>query len=131
MVEMDWGNVPERCNRGYRFHRLLRPFAGTPAPLTGLDMHPPCQPTANITLIQPIKPFIAIIPASPATPAACQPCPTAFSTATPRPWPKALLGKVIRHRVGDLWLAARIIETEAYYLRRKRQPRLARLHRKA
>ncbi|MES2819602.1 MAG: DNA-3-methyladenine glycosylase [Pseudomonadota bacterium] len=26
-----------------------------------------------------------------------------------------LLGKVIRHRVGDLWLAARIIETEAYY----------------
>lgn len=29
---------------------------------------------------------------------------------------KALLGKVIRHRHGDLWLAARIIETEAYYL---------------
>ena len=29
---------------------------------------------------------------------------------------KALLGKVIRHRQGDLWLAARIIETEAYYL---------------
>ncbi|UVE18463.1 DNA-3-methyladenine glycosylase [Pseudomonas sp. LS44] len=28
---------------------------------------------------------------------------------------RALLGKVIRHRVGDLWLAARIIETEAYY----------------
>ncbi|WP_312932782.1 DNA-3-methyladenine glycosylase [Pseudomonas sp.] len=27
-----------------------------------------------------------------------------------------LLGKVIRHRQGDLWLAARIIETEAYYL---------------
>lgn len=27
----------------------------------------------------------------------------------------ALLGKVIRHRVGDLWLSARIIETEAYY----------------
>ncbi|RMQ51288.1 putative 3-methyladenine DNA glycosylase [Pseudomonas cichorii] len=26
-----------------------------------------------------------------------------------------LLGKVIRHKVGDLWLAARIIETEAYY----------------
>ncbi|MCU0072075.1 DNA-3-methyladenine glycosylase [Pseudomonas koreensis] len=26
-----------------------------------------------------------------------------------------LLGKVIRHRVGDLWLSARIIETEAYY----------------
>lgn len=29
---------------------------------------------------------------------------------------KALLGKVIRHRHGNLWLAARIIETEAYYL---------------
>ncbi|WAG79807.1 DNA-3-methyladenine glycosylase [Metapseudomonas furukawaii] len=29
---------------------------------------------------------------------------------------RELLGKVIRHRVGDLWLAARIIETEAYYL---------------
>ncbi len=27
-----------------------------------------------------------------------------------------LLGKVIRHRVGSLWLSARIIETEAYYL---------------
>lgn len=27
-----------------------------------------------------------------------------------------LLGKVIRHRQGNLWLAARIIETEAYYL---------------
>ena len=26
-----------------------------------------------------------------------------------------LLGKVIRHRIGDLWLSARIIETEAYY----------------
>ncbi|MCE6981788.1 DNA-3-methyladenine glycosylase, partial [Pseudomonas frederiksbergensis] len=29
---------------------------------------------------------------------------------------KALLGKVIRHRHGPYWLAARIIETEAYYL---------------
>ncbi|OCR24586.1 3-methyladenine DNA glycosylase [Pseudomonas syringae] len=28
---------------------------------------------------------------------------------------RALLGKVIRHKVGELWLAARIIETEAYY----------------
>jgi len=26
-----------------------------------------------------------------------------------------LLGKVIRHKVGELWLSARIIETEAYY----------------
>ena len=30
-----------------------------------------------------------------------------------------LLGKVIRHRVGDLWLSARIIETEAYYYAEK------------
>ncbi|HYQ38189.1 MAG TPA: DNA-3-methyladenine glycosylase [Pseudomonas sp.] len=29
---------------------------------------------------------------------------------------RELLGKVIRHRVGGLWLSARIIETEAYYL---------------
>ncbi|MFP0195380.1 MULTISPECIES: DNA-3-methyladenine glycosylase [Pseudomonas] len=32
---------------------------------------------------------------------------------------KDLLGKVIRHRVGDLWLSARIIETEAYYCEEK------------
>ncbi|WLG65217.1 DNA-3-methyladenine glycosylase [Pseudomonas sp. FP1762] len=32
---------------------------------------------------------------------------------------QALLGKVIRHRVGDLWLSARIIETEAYYCAEK------------
>jgi len=31
----------------------------------------------------------------------------------------ALLGKIIRHRVGTLWLAARIIETESYYLAEK------------
>ena len=30
-----------------------------------------------------------------------------------------LLGKIIRHRVGDLWLSARIIETEAYYYAEK------------
>ncbi len=29
---------------------------------------------------------------------------------------RELLGKVIRHRVAGLWLSARIIETEAYYL---------------
>lgn len=32
---------------------------------------------------------------------------------------RELLGKVIRHRQGNLWLAARIIETEAYYLEEK------------
>jgi DNA-3-methyladenine glycosylase len=58
-------------------------------------------------------------------------------THLPLPWPTArplpdsffdrdaglvareLLGKVIRHRVGGLWLSARIIETEAYYLEDK------------
>ena len=51
--------------------------------------------------------------------------------ATPRPLPdsffdrdaqvlaRALLGKVIRHRHQGHWLAARIIETEAYYLAEK------------
>jgi DNA-3-methyladenine glycosylase len=32
---------------------------------------------------------------------------------------QALLGKVIRHKVGERWLAARIIETEAYYCAEK------------
>lgn len=32
---------------------------------------------------------------------------------------RELLGKVIRHRHGELWLSARIIETEAYYLAEK------------
>lgn len=32
---------------------------------------------------------------------------------------KALLGKVIRHKINGKWLAARIIETEAYYLNEK------------
>lgn len=59
------------------------------------------------------------------------------STAPRLPWPSArpladaffdrdaclvareLLGKVIRHRVGELWLSAQIIETEAYYLEDK------------
>jgi len=30
-----------------------------------------------------------------------------------------LLGNVVRHKVGELWLSARIIETEAYYLEEK------------
>ena len=32
---------------------------------------------------------------------------------------RELLGKVIRHRHGELWLSARIIETEAYYCAEK------------
>jgi len=31
----------------------------------------------------------------------------------------ALIGKIIRHRVDGLWLSARIVETEAYYLNEK------------
>ena len=32
---------------------------------------------------------------------------------------KDLLGKVIRHKIGDNWLSAKIIETEAYYKHEK------------
>jgi len=32
---------------------------------------------------------------------------------------RELLGKIIRHRQGELWLSARIIETEAYYAAEK------------
>jgi len=32
---------------------------------------------------------------------------------------RALIGKILRHRVDGLWLAARIVETEAYYLDEK------------
>ncbi|WP_026146329.1 DNA-3-methyladenine glycosylase [Zestomonas thermotolerans] len=45
--------------------------------------------------------------------------PDAFFDRDAQTLARALLGKVIRHRVGDLWLAARIIETEAYYLEDK------------
>ncbi|VVQ12480.1 Putative 3-methyladenine DNA glycosylase [Pseudomonas fluorescens] len=41
--------------------------------------------------------------------------PDAFFDRDAQTLARDLLGKVIRHRVGDLWLSARIIETEAYY----------------
>ncbi|UFH49748.1 DNA-3-methyladenine glycosylase [Pseudomonas sp. KNUC1026] len=44
------------------------------------------------------------------------PLPDAFFDRDAQCVARALLGKVIRHRQGSLWLAARIIETEAYYL---------------
>ncbi|TDF85866.1 DNA-3-methyladenine glycosylase [Pseudomonas sp. H9] len=49
------------------------------------------------------------------------PCPTqalpdSFFNRDAQELAKALLGKIIRHRQGPYWLAARIIETEAYYL---------------
>jgi DNA-3-methyladenine glycosylase len=40
----------------------------------------------------------------------------AFFNRDPQILARDLLGKVIRHKVGNLWLSARIIETEAYYL---------------
>lgn len=44
------------------------------------------------------------------------PLPDDFFNRDARQVARELLGKVIRHRQGDTWLAARIIETEAYYL---------------
>jgi len=45
--------------------------------------------------------------------------PDAFFDRDAQMLARDLLGKVIRHRVGDLWLSARIIETEAYYCEEK------------
>ena len=42
--------------------------------------------------------------------------PDAFFNRDARQVARELLGKVVRHRVDGLWLSARIIETEAYYL---------------
>lgn len=44
------------------------------------------------------------------------PLPDSFFDRDAQLLARELLGKVIRHRVGDLWLSARIIETEAYYV---------------
>ncbi|WP_241120785.1 DNA-3-methyladenine glycosylase, partial [Achromobacter xylosoxidans] len=45
--------------------------------------------------------------------------PDAFFNRDARQLARELLGKVVRHRVDGLWLSARIIETEAYYLEEK------------
>lgn len=45
--------------------------------------------------------------------------PDAFFNRDARTLARDLLGKVVRHRVDGLWLSARIIETEAYYLEEK------------
>ena len=45
--------------------------------------------------------------------------PDAFFDRDAQTLARELLGKVIRHRVGELWLSARIIETEAYYFAEK------------
>ncbi|MGY2290127.1 DNA-3-methyladenine glycosylase [Pseudomonas sp. SDO528_S397] len=54
---------------------------------------------------------------SPPLPAS--PLPDGFFDRDPQVLAQGLLGKVVRHRVGDLWLSVRIIETEAYYLAEK------------
>ncbi|MFA7941543.1 DNA-3-methyladenine glycosylase [Pseudomonas brenneri] len=54
---------------------------------------------------------------SPKIPAS--PLPDGFFDRDAQTLAKDLLGKVIRHRVDDVWLSARIIETEAYYLAEK------------
>lgn len=58
------------------------------------------------------------MPASPAIPPApgSRALPDSFFDRDACLLARELLGKVIRHRVGALWLSARIIETEAYYL---------------
>jgi len=48
-----------------------------------------------------------------------RPLPDAFFDRDAQVLARALLGKVIRHRQGPYWLAARIIETEAYYCAEK------------
>lgn len=45
--------------------------------------------------------------------------PRSFFDRDPQELAQSLLGKVLRHRHGDVWLSARIIETEAYYLDEK------------
>lgn len=45
--------------------------------------------------------------------------PASFFDRDARLLARELLGKVIRHRHGEQWLSARIIETEAYYLSEK------------
>jgi DNA-3-methyladenine glycosylase len=48
-----------------------------------------------------------------------RPLPDSFFDRDAQTLARDLLGKVVRHKVGELWLSARIIETEAYYLEEK------------
>lgn len=50
---------------------------------------------------------------------ALQRLPDAFFDRDAATLARDLLGKVLRRRLGSLWLSARIIETEAYYLHEK------------
>ncbi|WPO99447.1 DNA-3-methyladenine glycosylase [Pseudomonas sp. HR96] len=59
------------------------------------------------------------MPHSPAPWPQARPLPDSFFDRDAQLLARELLGKVIRHRHGAYWLAARIIETEAYYLDEK------------
>jgi DNA-3-methyladenine glycosylase len=59
------------------------------------------------------------MPASPLPWPDARPLPDTFFDRDAQLLARELLGKVIRHRQGDLWLSARIIETEAYYFAEK------------
>lgn len=61
----------------------------------------------------------APMPHSPAPWPEARPLPDSFFDRDAQLLARELLGKVIRHRYGPYWLAARIIETEAYYLEEK------------
>jgi len=58
-------------------------------------------------------------PAARRRPAPGPALPDSFFDRDPRQLARELLGKVIRRRLDGLWLSARIIETEAYYLAEK------------
>jgi DNA-3-methyladenine glycosylase len=55
------------------------------------------------------------IPSAQAAPAMPNALPDEFFNRDAQILARGLLGKIIRHKVGELWLSARIIETEAYY----------------
>ncbi|MGH8433945.1 MAG: DNA-3-methyladenine glycosylase [Pseudomonas sp.] len=69
----------------------------------------PCDPTLSLSLSNAL-PWSNSLPWPNA-----RPLPASFFDRDAQTVARDLLGKVIRHRIGELWLAARIIETEAYY----------------
>lgn len=62
-------------------------------------------------------PLTAMHSSSPQRPASA--LPDGFFDRDAQILARELLGKVVRHRVGEIWLSARIIETEAYYVAEK------------
>ncbi len=62
-------------------------------------------------------PLTAMPSSSPQRPASA--LPDGFFDRDAQILARELLGKVVRHRVGEIWLSARIIETEAYYVAEK------------